>query len=199
MGSRFRRSPTTSPALNLAIPPRRFRQHRTGAVPLPNAIQGSSPGNYQITVSTGTLAAANYSFLFVNGTLTIVPASQLTVTPSAINFGSVTLGSITTRNITVSNLGTAAAKITGPLLSIVKGGNSSEFVAVNLCPASLAAGKSCTITIAFVAGPFYTPQTATLEIMDNAPDSPQQVTLSATVLQPQTITLTGLPAKAALQ
>jgi MBG domain (YGX type)/Bacterial lectin/PASTA domain len=243
-----------------------------------NAIQGSNVGGYTITISTGSLAAANYSFLFVNGTLTIQQASQtikltgvpvtaafnsqftvgatggasgnpvlltssgsctnsgatftmtnstgpcsvianqlgnndytpaqtiqivnasgplLTVSPSSIPFGSVTLGSITTRNITVSNIGTAAAAITGPLLSIVKGGNSNEFVAVNLCPTSLAAGKSCTVTIAFVAGPFYTPQTATLEIMDNAPGSPQPVTLSATVLTPQTITLSGVPAKAA--
>jgi hypothetical protein len=152
------------------------------------ASQGSSPGGYPITISTGSLAAANYSFYFVNGTLTIVPAPLLTVTPSAISFGSVTLGSITTKNITVTNNGTAPVTITQPLLSIVHGGNSNEFVAVSLCPASLAVGKSCTITIAFVAGPYYTPQSATLEIMDNAPGNPQPVILSALVLQPQTIT-----------
>jgi hypothetical protein len=240
------------------------------------ANQGSSPGNYPITISTGSLAAANYSFYLVNGTLTIVPASQaitltgvppmaayntsftavvamagasgnpvtftssgacsitstaagtatymmtnstgacsvianqaastnysmaptvtqivnangplVTVSPSTINFGSVTQGSITTENITVSNIGSAPATISQPLISIVQGGNSNEFVAVNLCPTPLAAGKSCTITIAFVAGPYYTQQTATLEIMDNAPGSPQPVTMSATVLQPQTIT-----------
>jgi MBG domain (YGX type)/PASTA domain len=243
------------------------------------ATQGSSVGPYSITATTGSLAAANYSFLFVNETLTIQQASQtimlsgvpttaafnsqftvgatggasgnpvlltssgscsnigttytmtnstgacsvianqasstnysaaptvtevvnangpfVTVSPSMITFGPVTLGSITTQNITVSNIGTAAATITGPILSIVQGGNSNEFVAVNLCPASLAAGKSCTVTIAFVAGPFYTKQTATLNIMDNAPGNPQQVMLSATVLIPQTITLTSVPASAA--
>jgi hypothetical protein len=243
------------------------------------ATQGSNAGGYPITISTGSLAAANYSFLFVNGTLTIQQASQtimlsgvpamaafnsqftvgatggasgnpvlltssgscsnigttytmtnstgacsvianqasstnysaaptvtevvnangpfVTVSPSMITFGPVTLGSITTQNITVSNIGTAAATITGPILSIVQGGNSNEFVAVNLCPASLAAGKSCTVTIAFVAGPFYTKQTATLNIMDNAPGNPQQVMLSATVLIPQTITLTSVPASGA--
>ena len=162
------------------------------------ANQGSSPGTYPITISTGSLAAANYSFYFVNGTLTIAPAPSLTVSPSAISFGSVTLGSITTQNITVTNMGTAPATISDPILSIVQGGNSNEFVAVNLCPTPLAAGKSCTITIAFIAGPFYTQQTATLEIMDNAPNSPQPVMLSATVLTPQTITITPstLPASA---
>jgi hypothetical protein len=75
--------------------------------------------------------------------------------------------------------------ITDPLLSIVHGGDSNEFVAVNLCPKPLAAGKSCTIYVGFVAGPHYTPQTATLSIMDNAYGSPQTVALSATVINPQ--------------
>jgi phosphotransferase system HPr-like phosphotransfer protein len=117
----------------------------------------------------------------------------VTVSPSNISFGTVTLGSITTKNITVTNIGTAPVTINQPLISIVQGGNSNEFVAVSLCPASLPAGSNCTITIAFAAGPFYTPQTATLEIMDNAPGSPQPVTLSATVLIPQTITFTTNP------
>ena len=36
------------------------------------AVAGSPLGSYPITVSRGTLAAANYSFTFVNGTLTVV-------------------------------------------------------------------------------------------------------------------------------
>jgi hypothetical protein len=245
------------------------------------ATTASNAGSYPITVSTGTLAAANYSFLYVPGTLTIQQVNQaitfttnappsaafnssftvaatggasgnpvtftssgacsitgttpgtatytvtsstgicsvianqagntnysaapaitqtvnangpaVTVSPSNISFGTVSQGSITTRTITVTNVGTAPVTINQPLLAIVQGGNSNEFVAVNLCPASLAVGKNCTITIAFVAGPYYTPQTATLEIMDNAPGSPQPVTLSALVLTPQTITFTTNP------
>jgi hypothetical protein len=49
----------------------------------------------------------------------------------------------------------------------------------------LAAGSHCTISITFVAGPFYTPQSATLSIADNAPGNPQKVTLTATVIDPQ--------------
>jgi sugar lactone lactonase YvrE len=240
------------------------------------ATAASNAGGYPITVSTGTLAAANYSFLYVNGTLTIQQANQaiifttnapssaaypgsftvaatggasgnpvtftssgscsnigatytmtsslgaclviadqagntnysiaptvtqtvdasgpaVAVSPSSIDFGTVTLGSITTKNITVTNVGSASVTINQPLLSLVQGGNSNEFVAVNLCLTPLATGKSCTITIAFVAGPFYTPQTATLEIVDNAPGSPQPVTLSALVLTPQIITFTTNP------
>jgi hypothetical protein len=47
------------------------------------AVTGSAPGGYPITISTGSLAAANYSFLFVNGTLTIQQASQ-TITLSGV-------------------------------------------------------------------------------------------------------------------
>ncbi len=240
----------------------------------------SSVGSYPITVSTGTLAAANYSFLFVSGKLTIgqakqaialnnVPASApnsssftvtatggasgnpvmftssgvcsitgttpgtatytmnsstgtcsvianqagntnysaaptvtqivnatapvFTVSPSNINFGTVAQGSVTTKSITVTNSGTASVTINQPFISIVQGGNSNEFVAVNLCPSSLGAGKSCTITITFIAGPYYTQQTATLKVMDSAPGSPQTVTLGALVLIPQTITFTTNP------
>jgi hypothetical protein len=109
----------------------------------------------------------------------------LSVSPSSINFGTVYFGSISTQNITVTNIGTAPVTISDPVLSLVKGGNSNEFVALSLCPKPLAAGKSCTVTIAFLAGPFYTPQTATLQIMSNAPGSPQPVALSATVINPQ--------------
>jgi MBG domain (YGX type) len=49
------------------------------------ATQGSPAGSYPITISQGTLAAANYSFQFVNGTLTIDAALQfIPVTPCRV-------------------------------------------------------------------------------------------------------------------
>jgi Abnormal spindle-like microcephaly-assoc'd, ASPM-SPD-2-Hydin len=68
---------------------------------------------------------------------------------------------------------------------------TTEYVLVSLCPKSLAAGKSCTMTVAFVAGPFFTPQTATLNVMDNAPGNPQPVTLTANVIDPRGTLSTG--------
>jgi hypothetical protein len=49
------------------------------------ATTGSNAGSYPITVSTGSLAAANYSFLYVSGTLTVQPA-PLTITASSFSF-----------------------------------------------------------------------------------------------------------------
>jgi hypothetical protein len=143
-----------------------------------------------MTNSTGTCIltanwAADANYAAASATQSTLASGPLAgVSPSTgINFGTVYLGTITTKNVTVTNQGTAPMTITDPLLSIVSGGK--WFVAVNLCPKSLAAGKSCTISVSFVAGPFYTPQTATLKVMDNAPGSPQTVTLSATVINPQ--------------
>ena len=47
------------------------------------ATSSSAPGTYPITVSTGTLAATNYSFIFVNATLTL--ASNVPATGTACN------------------------------------------------------------------------------------------------------------------
>ncbi|MBZ5629011.1 MAG: choice-of-anchor D domain-containing protein, partial [Acidobacteriia bacterium] len=158
-----------------------------------NAALSAGAGSCSLTFNTSgsrTLIAAyagdgNFDVSSSAGVSQSVIGPQAMVTPSSIDFGTVYLGVIITRNVTVTNTGNAPMKITGPLFSIVHGGNSNEFFAVNLCPKSLAAGKSCTITVGFVAGPYYTPQTATLSVVDNAPDSPQTVALSATVINPQ--------------
>ncbi|HEV2329117.1 MAG TPA: YDG domain-containing protein [Verrucomicrobiae bacterium] len=44
-----------------------------------SATAGSPPGSYPITVSVGTLSATNYSFNFVNGTLTVVAQPDLSI------------------------------------------------------------------------------------------------------------------------
>jgi hypothetical protein len=148
--------------------------------------------SYTMTNSTGTCTVT----VSQTGNSDYAPATPLTKTvtasgpvitlsTSSIIFGTVYLGSITTKTITVSNTGNAAANISTPLISLLQAGNSDEFVIVNLCPSSLAAGKSCTITVSFVAGAYYNAaQTAMLKIMDSAPGSPQPVSLSATVIDP---------------
>ena len=57
--------------------------HNTAPALSTTATLSSIPGSYPITVATGTLAATNYDFLYVNGTLTInytgsVPSSSTT-------------------------------------------------------------------------------------------------------------------------
>lgn len=139
----------------------------------------------QVTALFTPTASANYNTASAKVTLSVTAGAVATVSPSSIDFGTLYLGAVVTKNVTVTNNGNAAMTISGPFLSIVKGGDSHEFVEVNLCPKSLAAGKSCVMTVAFLAGPYYTPQTATLSVMDSAPGSPQTVGLTATVINPQ--------------
>ena len=160
----------------------------------------NSGATFTMTNSTGSCSviasqAGNGNYAAATPVTKLVTATGplLSVSPTAITFGTVYLGSITTHTVTLTNIGTGPVTITDPILSIVKGGNSNEFLAVSLCPKPLAIGKSCTVTIAFVAGPFYTQQTATLQIMSNAPGSPQAVALSATVINPlASLNTTGL-------
>jgi hypothetical protein len=51
------------------------------------ADQSSPPGTYPITATQGTLVAPNYSFVFVNGTLTVTPPGVYTISanPSSLN------------------------------------------------------------------------------------------------------------------
>jgi hypothetical protein len=158
-----------------------------------SGVCSNSGATYTMTNSTGTCSViagqtgnANYSA--AQAVQTVKATGPLvTLSSTGIDFGTVYLylGISATKSITVTNSGTAAVTIKDPLISIIKGGTLSAFVAVNLCPKSLAAGNSCTIAVAFIAGPVYTQQTAALQIVDNAPGSPQTVTLSALVINPQ--------------
>jgi hypothetical protein len=145
---------------------------------------------YVFSSWTGPVASASSASTTVTmsapETVTANFISALTVSPyPSYSFGTVYLGTLTTENFTVSNTGTTPITMNGPFISILQGGDSEEFVEVDECPKALAAGSHCTISVTFVAGPFYSPQTAILTIMDNAPGNPQRVTLTATVIDPQ--------------
>jgi hypothetical protein len=128
--------------------------------------------------------AADYLGATGSASVTVTASPQISISPSSVDFGTLYLGDIRLATIKITNTGNATMTISDPLLAIVRGGNSNEFATVNLCPKSLAAGKNCTMVVTFIAGPFYTPQTATLTIKDNVPGSPQAVPLTATVINP---------------
>ncbi|RXH58100.1 Phage protein [Granulicella sibirica] len=148
---------------------------------------------YTMTAGTGTCsvianqagnsnyAAATQVTKYVTATIPIVAVSE----PS-IDFGTVYFKSVTFRSLTLTNTGTGPATITDPFLSFPRGGNSKAFLALSLCPKPLAPGRSCVVTVIFLAGgPFGTPQTATLQILSDAPGSPQSIPLTATVIDPE--------------
>ena len=155
-----------------------FTNNGNGTATLAGTPTAGGTFNIGFTASNGVSPNATQSF-------TLTTSGPLAnVSPSTLSFGTVYLGTFTPKAVTVTNTGNATMTINDPLLSIAQGGDSSEFFVLNLCPRSLAPGKSCTIFVTFVAGPFFNPQTATLNIMDNVPGIPQQVSLTALVIDP---------------
>jgi hypothetical protein len=146
-------------------------------------LTGLGTGPHSLSASyalTGAFQATSTA-----GSLTILSGPFATISPSSLDFGPLFVGDIAENLVTVTNSGTAAMTINDPFLFDVGNGDSKEFIALNLCPKSLGAGKSCNIYVVFLAGPSYNLQTAILKIADNAPGSPQQVPLQATVIDPQ--------------
>ena len=83
--------------------------------------------------------------------------------------------------MTVKNVGTTKLQISKVNITLGTA-NGDDYPILNFCPGSLASGKSCLSAVFFFADDLGL-RTATLNIADNAPGSPQQVPLSANVVK----------------
>lgn len=103
----------------------------------------------------------------------IAPGASLT--PTVLAFPNTVVGSVgSTLSTSLANNGSAPLTISG--LSFT-GANPADFSATSNCGASLAVGSTCTITVKFnpVSAASFN---ATLNLADNAPNSPQTVSVS---------------------
>jgi len=120
----------------------------TGTPALSTTALTSSPtGLYPITVTAGTLAAANYTFTFVPGTLTVTGQTVPTITwatPAAITYG--TALSATQLNATASVPGTFA--YTPALGSVPAAGTQS--LSVTFTPTDNVTYSTATATVNLV-------------------------------------------------
>jgi probable HAF family extracellular repeat protein len=99
------------------------------------------------------------------------------LSPTSLSFGVVTIGTMSpTQTVTLTNVGTTTLTITGIAIT---GTNAGDFAQTHTCGSSLAAGASCAISVTFKPTQIGT-RTGTLSITDNAPGSPQTVSLSGT-------------------
>ncbi len=107
----------------------------------------------------------------------VVGAPTAGITPAnGLSFGSQATGTPSTQTVILANTGNGAMTIS----SISASGDFSQ---VNGCGAMLAANVTCSISITFT--PTATgSRSGTLSISDNAPNSPQTVTLSGTGMAP---------------
>jgi len=95
----------------------------------------SNAGSYPITVSTGTLATTNYSFLYVSGTLTVQPASQSALVLNAASpltynqSETLSVSGGTTSGAVTYNLVTGSCSISGAKLTANSGTGTCQVTA----------------------------------------------------------------------
>jgi hypothetical protein len=104
-------------------------------------------------------------------------AAQVLLSKSVLTFDSQTVNTAApAQSLTLGNTGNTTVVLTQVS---VTGPNATDFSQTNTCGSSLAATKSCTLSVTFK--PSGTgPRTAGLAISDNANNSPQSVTLNGT-------------------
>jgi sugar lactone lactonase YvrE len=108
--------------------------------PIDTSSVGTKTFNVNAADVAGNIAASTVSY-------TVAPASvAFTLTPNALNFGNQAEHSSTELPITLTSTGTGAVPITQ---IAVAGGNAGQFSETHTCGATVPAGTSCVITVAF--------------------------------------------------
>jgi len=99
----------------------------------------------------------------------------VTLTPPTLDFGSITTGVTSAiKTVQVQNSGTATLNITSITLT---GTNAADYTRTNNCGATLATGSVCTVDITVTPGGTGA-RTANLHLIDDAADTPQNVTMT---------------------
>jgi hypothetical protein len=97
----------------------------------------------------------------------------VTLSPTSLTFATQLVGtSSAPQNVTLTNSGSDA-------LSITSIATTGDFSQTNNCASTIAVGASCTISVTFTPTTINT-RTGTVAVTDNAPASPQTVTLTGT-------------------
>ena len=135
------------------------------------------PGNQSLSVTFMPTDAVDYTTATAQVML-VVTQPTITISPSSVNFGTVSSGKTATQTVTVSNPGTVAVKITS--ITVTNASDRDDFSATSYCGSSLAAGKSCSITVRFNSDDSGT-RTANLTLTDSAAGSPQNVPMTGIV------------------
>jgi len=146
----------------------------------------AAPGPATATVTLTSTASNSPQTIALSGTGAPAPAAaSLSLSAGTLAFGNQTVGTSTlAQDVVVTNTRTIAKLYFN---SITLGGtNASSFVTSNTCGgsgngfgASLYPGENCTIGVRFIptaVGPL----TATITVAENAPGSPQTITLTGT-------------------
>ena len=138
-----------------------------------------TPETYKTSVVFGATGGGltNYTGFLSSGAGVVPTTAPMSVSPSSLAFSQQSQG---TTSVALTAVLTNNDSISHAIYSITTTGtNASDFAATNTCPASLAAGTGCTITVTFTPSDVGT-RTAKVVISDDAKNSPLTVYLSGT-------------------
>jgi uncharacterized repeat protein (TIGR02543 family) len=141
-------------------------------------VANASSASTTVTMSAPQSVVAN----FVSASAP-PPTSGLTFAPPSVSFGTLSVSGGSSQFLTVTNGGTTAVKFTKIWLSSLQGATSEDLTYDGGCTSSLAAGKSCKITLSLWPSQVGA-VSAILNLQDNAAGSPQQISVTATVTSP---------------
>ncbi len=142
------------------------------------SVASASSASTTVTMSAPETVTANF-------TATITAEPMVSLSPTSVNFGDVYFVTLKSQKVTLKNIGSATLQISNISLTLGPGSDTYDFNTLANCGSSLTVGQSCTITVIFLADDHAGLHSATLNIADNAPGSPQKVGLSATVINPE--------------
>jgi subtilase family serine protease len=146
----------------------------------------TAAGSFSATLSVTDNAGNSPQAVAMTGTAVAGPIAQLSAT--SLSFPSTQVGATSSLPLTITNSGSAMLHI---VVISSTGTNASLFTHTSTCGGSeLTNGQSCSAQVIFTptaAGSF----SATLSITDNAPGSPQTVTLSGTATAGPAVTLSA--------
>jgi hypothetical protein len=129
------------------------------------------PATVTITGTSGALTATTSINLTITGN-----GPTVTVTPTSLHWAKFFVGVTSgAKTVTVTNTGSSTLNIS----SIVTTGDFLQKIVARSCKPTLAAGASCVIKVQFQPTQLGL-RTGDLAITDDAPDSPQHVSLSGT-------------------
>ena len=156
------------------------------------AITPSAAGNITGTLSVMSDASASPSVVNLSASAVANSNSQLSVSPTSIDFGTVSVGQKASGNLVLSNNG--AMDLTISMLTLTGANFTVSGIST---PKAISAGQSATVTIAFA--PASTASvTGSLAIVSNDPTNPTfTVPLSGTGSSTATGQLTAVPANIA--
>jgi len=144
-----------------------------------------SPTNGSLSEITGSPFAtgATAANIAISGTtFQAISGPSAAFTPTPLNFGSVTEGQPINLILHLVNNGDQTLTINLPGTNII-GPNASDFSQTTTCLATLAPNANCSFSVTFSPSTA-TVESATLQISDNAPASPQSIALSGTGVAP---------------